>query len=259
MTEEDTIRLLESRHDIHAVANPGGLTHDPVYQAAVIESRDELAAARAELVQKVAHNTLELSETDTERARAQQLLAEAVEHYRYYRGRTEDALLNPPPGQPLGPEEFNRRQRLFGRYYEQNPSELVRLSLNKQVEVLDALLSAYQTEAELQNLNHLAHLEATFRPAIDAVQEYHRETHEDLMATETLQQARRAFDRALLAHTRLVESLLTRVDREDDARHFIKRREPAYAARRRAKTSVAQEPEVDSIESEIHADRPVPA
>lgn len=195
MTEEDTIRLLESRHDIHAVASPAGLTNDPVYQAAVIESRNELAAARADLVQKVAHNTLELSETDTERAHAQQQLAEAVEHYRYYRGRTEDALLNPPPGQPLGPEEFNRRQRLFGRYYEQNPSELVRLSLNKQVEVLDALLSAYQTEAELQNLNHLVHLEATFRPAIDAVQEYHRETHEDLVATETLQQARQNLGR----------------------------------------------------------------
>src|SRR5690554_6667396 len=176
MTEKDTIRLLETRHNILTVADPAALTDDPVYQAAVTQSRDQLGAARAELVEKVAHNTLELSETDTERARVQRLLTEALEHYRYYRGRTEDALLNPPPEHPLSAEELTRRQRLFTRYFGPNASDLGRLGFSKQIEVLDALLTAYQSEDELEVLGHLPHLQTAFLPAIAAIQELQRET-----------------------------------------------------------------------------------
>ncbi|AWV88718.1 hypothetical protein [Bradymonas sediminis] len=258
MTEEDNIRLLESRHDIHALADPSVLTDDATYLSALSASRDELAEARADLVKKVAHNTLELSQTDTERARTQQLITDALEHYRYYRGRTHDALLNPPPGQPLNPGEANRRQRLFDRYYQSNSSDIARLGLDKQVEALEGILSAYQAEDELKVLGHLPQLEAAFRPAIESISNFHREAHQDLIATRALGQSRAAFDRAQSAHIRLLESLLTRMQREDDARHFIKRRDPAYAARRRARTSVSQEPEAALIESEVHIDSLVP-
>lgn len=257
MTEKDTIRLLETRHDILAVADPAALTDSPVYRRAVAQSRDELGMARAELVEKVALNTVESSETDTERARVQRLLSEALEHYRYYRGRTEDALLNPPPEHPLSAEELNRRQRLYTRYYGQNASDLGRVGFAKQIEVLDALLTAYQSENELEALGHLPHLQTAFRPAIAAIQELQREIQQDRAATETLDAARNALDRAHRAHTQWVESLLIRAGREDDAGHFIKRRQPAYAARRRAKTSVAQEPEAETIDSEILSYHPV--
>lgn len=256
MTEEDLIRLLESRHDLRAAADPDALSDDPIYQGAVSRSREQLAKAREELMNMVAHNTRELSETDTERARAHQSLAKALDHYRYYRGRTEDALLNPPPGQPLDAEELTRRQHLFDRYYAQSPSVFGRMALNKQVEALDALLQAYQANNELHSLGHLPELMRAFRPAIDAVQEYHRETQEDLLATEQLHAARRAFDLAHNAHIRLIESLLTRADRQNDARLFIKRREPSYIARRRSKTSIEQEPELESIESEVRKEIP---
>ncbi len=257
MTEEDMIRLLESRHDIQAVADPARLSGDAAYQGAIAASRDELAAARAVLVDKVAHNTQEASETDAERANVQKELGSALDHYRYYRSRTYDALLNPPPGMQPSVEESVRRQRMYERYYKLSASDLGRQALEKQVEVLDNLLTAHETEEELKNLGHTAQLEAAFRPAIAAVQEFHRETREDLMATAVLVEARATFDRAHKAHTLLIDSFLVRYGLESEAGHFIKRRDPTYAARRNAKAPVAQEPEAVSIETEIQQNEPV--
>lgn len=257
MTEEDLIRLLESRHDIQAVADPARLSGEAAYQDAIAVSRDELAAARAELVDKVAHNTQEASETDAERANVQKEMGNALDHYRYYRSRTYDALLNPPPGMQPSVEEAVRRQRLYERYYKLSASDLGRQALEKQVEVLDNLLTAHETEEDLKNLGHTAQLEAAFRPAIVAVQEFHRETREDLMATATLVEARTAFDRAHKAHTLLIDSFLVRYGLESEAGHYIKRRDASYAARRRSKAPVAQEPEAVSIETEIQQSEPV--
>lgn len=251
MTEEDLIRLLESRHDIQAVADPAKLTPSPAFQTAVVASRDELAKTRDTLVIAVAFNTNELSETDTERANVQNLLGNAREHYRYYRARTRDTLLNPAPGTIVAPEESTRRERLYDRYYKLNHSELANMALDKQVEVLDALLTAHDTESDLKALGHGPPLEAAIRPAIQAVQEFHREIREDLIATQTLVTARTAFDRTHRAHIQLIDSLLLRHERESEAGHFIKRRDPSYAARRRTKTPVVQEPEATVIESEV--------
>lgn len=250
MTEEDQIRLLESRHDIQAVADPASLTPLPTFQDAVATSRDELAAARNALVLAVANNTNEQSETDTERANVQNLLGNAREHYRFYRIRTRDTLLNPAPGVQIAPEEFIRRERLYNRYFPLAASDLAFQALDKQVEVLDTLVTAHHTEDELKALGHGPALEAAIRPAIAAVQEFHREVREDLIATRTLVDARTIFDRAHRAHIQFVESLLLRHER-DDAGHFIKRRDPSYAARRRTKSPIAQEPETPAIQSEI--------
>ena len=256
MFDEDMIRLLESRFDVQAVKDPSKLTDKPVYQAAVAESRDELAGARADLVGAVAHNSRARGETDAEGARAQTLIGKAQDHYRYYRGRAKDALLNPPPNQPLSAEEIHRRQRLFDRYYGLPPYDLERLALDKKVEVFEHLLTAYQSEKDLKNLGHLPALKAVFDPAIEAGAEFQREVGEDLGATQALKDSRAAFDRAHRAHIRQVDSVLTRFGREDEARHFIKRRDPAYAARRRAKAPAAQEPDIDRIESETHGEQP---
>lgn len=256
MTEEDLIRLLESRHDIQAVADPARLTSAPAHQAAVAASRQELANARDLLVAKVAHNTREASETDTERASVQKSLGNALDHYRFYRSRTYDALLNPPPGTQISTEEITRRQRLYDRYFKLNYTELSKQALDKQVEVLDNLLTAHETEDELKNLGHTHQLEAAFRPAIAAIQEFHRETREDLMATAILVEARTIFDRAHRANTQLIDSLLIRHSLESEAGHFIKRRDPTYAARRRANTPIAQEPEASTIETEIQQTEP---
>ncbi len=259
MTEEDQIRLLESRHDIQAVTDPASLTPVPAYQAAVATSRDNLQAARDALVLQVAHNTTEQSETDTERANVQKQLGNAREHYRFYRSRTRDALLNPAPGVKLSPEESARRQRLYDRYYKLNNTALSFLALDKQVEILDALLTAYQTEEELKDLGHGPILEAAIRPAIAAIQEFHREVREDLLATRTLVEARTTFDRAHRFHIQLVDSLLQLHERAHDAGHFLKRRDPAYAARRKSRKPIAEEPESHTIETEILAPQPTPA
>lgn len=251
MTEEDLTRLLESRHDIQAVADPGRLTSDPGFQTAVATSRQELSTARDLLVARVALNTQEASETDSERANVQKTLGNALEYYRFFRSRTYDALLNFAPNAQLSAEEITRRQRLYDRYFKLNYSELGRQATEKQVEVLDNLVTAHETEEDLKNLGYAAQLEAAIRPAIAAVQEYHRETREDLTATAVLVEARTLFDRAQRAHILLVESLLVRHGLESEAGHFLKRRDPTYAARRRSQTPVAQEPEAAAIETEI--------
>lgn len=251
MTEEDLIRLLESRHDIQAVANPARLTSDPGHQISVANSREELSNARELLVARVALTTREASETDNERTNVKNTLGNALEHYRFFRNRAYDALLNLPPGTRLPDEEITRRQRLYDRYFKLNYTQLSRQALEKQVEVLDNLVAAHETEEDLRNLGHSAQLEAAIRPAIAAIQEYHRETREDLMATSALIEARTIFDRAHRAHVLLVESLLVRHGLENEAGHFLKRRDAAYAARRRSKTSVTQEPEAATIETEI--------
>ncbi len=251
MTEEDLIRLLESRHDIQAVADPTKLTPTPAFQAAVAASRDELAAARSALILTVAVNTNESSETDTERAHVQNLLGNAREHYRYYRARTRDTLLNYAPGTVVAPEESTRRERLYDRYYKLNHSELANMALDKQVEVLDALLTAHETENELKALGHGPLLEAAIRPGIQAVQEFHREVREDLIATQALVIDRIVFDRTHRAHIQFIESLLLRHERDSEAGYFVKRRDPSYAARRRTKAPMAQEPEATDIVSEI--------
>lgn len=251
MTEEDLIRLLESRHDIQAVADPARLTGDPGHQTSLASSREELASARELLVARVALNTREASETDSERANVQNTLGNALEHYRFFRNRAYDALLNLPPGTRLPDEEIARRQRLYDRYFKLNYSQLGRQALEKQVEVLDNLVAAHETEDDLRNLGYSAQLEAAVRPAIAAVQEYHRETREDMMATSVLSEARTLFDRAHRAHILLVESLLVRHGLESEAGHFLKRRDATYAARRRSKSSVTQEPETAAIETEI--------
>src|SRR5690606_33394585 len=87
LTEEDTIRLLEARHDIKAVADPATLTPDEKFWEGIEASRDELADAREALSRAISHNTQEMGETDTERAKLQTALRTARESYRYYRGR----------------------------------------------------------------------------------------------------------------------------------------------------------------------------
>lgn len=251
MTEEDLIRLIESRHDIQAVADPARLTGDSDYQIPVTASRRELAAVRELLVARVAFSTREASETDTERAHAHKALGNALEHYRFFRSRTYDALLNLPPSAQITVEEVTRRQRLYDRYFKLNYSDLSRQAFEKQVEVLDNLLAAHESEAELKALGHTAELEAVIRPAIKAIQEYHRETREDIMATSALVEARTVFDRAHRAHIQLIESLLVRHNIEHEAGHFLKRRDPTYAARRRTKAPVTQEPDAIAIKTEI--------
>ncbi len=48
-TEEDRRRLLESRHDLGALAEPGALTDNKAMLDAAVASRDELAVAREAL------------------------------------------------------------------------------------------------------------------------------------------------------------------------------------------------------------------
>lgn len=97
-----------------------------------------------------------------------------------------------------------------------------------------------------------------FADAVDeaeaALRELQRETQEDIIATRALNAARAVFDRVHKAHTMLIESVLAREERLDEARRFIRRRDPAYAARRRARAPVEQEAEAAEVEAEVLSD-----
>lgn len=59
-------------------------------------------------------------------------------------------------------EEFARRKRLFTRYYGPSLSDLTNLGLDKQVERLDALLTAYQGPARANGLASAAEIGEEF-------------------------------------------------------------------------------------------------
>lgn len=260
LNEEDATRLLESRHDVEVLADPSSLVASPDFQPSVVASRDELAGARAELVDKASANARDLSETDAERANAHMTLEFAVDYYDYFRRRAQNLLLETAPGVRLTPEETHRRGRLFNRYFNMSRTALSGQSIDKQIEVLQALKQGFKGEPELQQLiDDDAPFNEAVEAAADGAKNLQREIREDLLATRELRRAREAFDRLHRSHVQLVESLLTRQGRSDEAGRFIKRRDPAYAARRRARAPIHDEPEAPEIESEVLEDEDAPS
>jgi hypothetical protein len=79
-TEEDRRRLLESRHDLGALADPGALTDNTIMAAAAVASGAELAANREAVRVAAADIEREHGETDSEPAASHTLSRETDKH-----------------------------------------------------------------------------------------------------------------------------------------------------------------------------------
>lgn len=241
-TEEDRRRLLESRHDISAVASPVTLTPNATYQMAIVASRDELAQERVSLQSAAGRVVRERGETDTERAKLADSIAALVRRYAFVRGKVQDALLNVDPDVAINATEIERRKRLVDRTFRLSQSDLERLSQGDIIEFVGTVVEALGAEPDLVPLGYAASFGAVHQSAKSDAQEFSRETKEDAQAVTLLRAARDAFDRAAYAHTLLVESILVRHNRKEELGQFILSRNAAYAARRAARVPLSEEP-----------------
>ena len=244
-TEEDRRRLLESRHDLGALAEPGALTDNKVMQDAAVASRDELAAAREALRLAASSIDREHTETDAERLKLSTALLAATRRYGFIRSKVQDALLNVDPDASPEKAEIERRQRLFNRVFGAATSDLERLGQGALIERLGSVLEALSQDPDLAPLKHDVSLGAVHKAAQDAAQSLSRETSEDAEAMKVLRAAREAFDRSASAHSHLMESILVRQKREAELGRFVLAREAAYAARRANHTPISAEPDAE--------------
>ncbi|MEZ4437179.1 MAG: hypothetical protein R3F65_32705 [bacterium] len=246
--EEDGRRLLESHADIRAAKDPPAITDAPTLQSAVAYTAERLADARAALVIAIRENTRELGETADARGAGQKAAALGRNTWRYVRGRIEQHLLNPPPTDLPDPEELARREKLLARIAPQRTSDLGRMSPERVVEHLQALRAALDEEAVQRELHPMGiqPLAESLDRAIDglmtALGALAREIDEDREATRALTDTRATLDQASTQHAMMIEVALRDAGRVDRIGRFVKGRDAAYRARRRAGRAVADEP-----------------
>jgi len=250
LTDEDRRRLYESRHDLDAASNPARLTDHPAFLPALAASHGALQSSRDGLKAAAALVVQEKGETDAERVKLQQALAQARLRYGFIRAKVQDALLNIDPDAPIATSEIDRRSKLFQRIFRVAPSDLERVSQGALIEILGSVAGALASEPDLAPLGHAQALAAQHAAAVTAAGDLDRETDEDAQAMVGLRAAREAFDRAAEAHALLVESVLVRAGRAQDLGRFVLARDPAYAARRAARAPLGDEPDIGGVDAE---------
>lgn len=250
--EEDGRRLLETHADVRAAQDPATITDNPALQGAIAYTAGRLAETRERLVGAIRENTRESGETAVARDAAQKAASFARSAWRYARGRLEQHLLNPPPDTPVEPDERIRREKVLQRIAPLRPSDLARMSPDRIAEHMQALRAALDEDTVRSDLDGLPlpqlveSLDRGIEQLVQAAGAIAREVDEDREATRALDDARGALDRASVLHGMMVEVALRDADRLDRIGRFIKARDPAYRARRRAGRTVADEPDLPS-------------
>ncbi|HRI68052.1 MAG TPA: hypothetical protein PK156_27635 [Polyangium sp.] len=247
IANEDRQRLLESRHDI-AAAEPTSMTSNAAYQAAAAQSRDHLAAKRADLHQVAQTHSREKSETDAGRATLAAAVSNALRWYEFVRDRAESRLLKPAPNVHVDVHEMERRQKLFARVFGIAPSSFSAQSTQAVIETFGMVAEALTKEPDLVPLKLDDDMRNAHQAAEAAAVSLNREIDEDSAAQKALRQAREAFDRAARTHARIVEGILVHENKEDDLGQYVLSRDPAYAARRKANAPLSEEPGAETIE-----------
>ncbi len=255
-TEQDNKRLLESRYDLRAVSDSAKLTPSAAAQAHVQESAQTLAVSRETLRQAMLTVSRENNETDQARLAAYEIIEEAVVYYEYVRNEAHNRLFNLPSSvrKKLTDAQMQTRERTFQQYLGTAPGDVRAEAPARQLNALtqiadglakDELLSAFQLHGELS---------ALIAQSDEANATLDRERAEDSQAVAALVAARAQFEIAASAHTKLIDSILTAQNRLSEWGRFTKAQDPAYAARRRAQTPIADEPDADDLLSDIADD-----
>ncbi len=266
--EEDGRRLLESHADVRAAHDPASITEIAPLKEAIAYTRSRLIETRGRLVDAIRENARELGETAVARSEVQEAATFARNTWRHVRGRIEQHLLNPPPAVEVDADEMTIREKLLGRIAPLRPSDLNRMSPDRMTEHAQALRAALDepvVRAALDGLDvdGLADsLDAAIARLHASAGEVAREIDEDREATRTLQEAREALDLASTQHAMMVEVALRDAGRMDRIGRFIRVRDAAYRARRRAGRTVTEEPDmpgaVDGTGIEPERLRPIP-
>jgi hypothetical protein len=189
------------------------------------------------------------SETSTAKLSQKELLKSACEHYAYIRTQAKTALLSikPQDRKSISPEEIERRRRLFDAVFSAKPSLLSQEPRPKQVTFLGQVVEAIEADAMLRALNLHQDLTALLPQLTTTDTAASRESSNTPKAHDALKAARVQFDLSARAHKKLVDSALTRQDRQSELGRFIKSADPAYNARRSAQQPVAQDPDAANL------------
>ena len=238
---EDLRRAVEAAHDVNACEDVAALTPHVQEQDALLFSRAELAAARELLHNAAAHRDKELNETDVYRVQIAGKRETLAAHYSRA-AHTAAGLLIDDPEAPMSAGERKRRQRLIKDIFIFTRNGLRDRTPDALFVQFEAWLLACEQDPDLKPLK----LTRAIKPHITqlgALAEGHQqEQREDRDATADLNEAREGLDAAHSAHVLLVESVLVRGRRSDQLGRFVLARDAAYAARRRAKKPLTDEP-----------------
>ena len=240
---EDHRRLLESNHDVRALLDPNALTDQDVWRQAATQSRDELAQATQTLRSAARAKTSETTETTAARAEALRHKGVAIAQYTWVRTQISARWLAIDPNDAtIAPSTFANRDKQVQRILPAPPSVLQNLSPSSLAETLknygEGMADDTEGLATLDLHDRLLNAAATLE---EVAQRGTSERNEDKLATQALQAARDAFDRAHDAHKEQISSILTRFDRGAELGRFIRAEDPAYKARRSSGVPITEE------------------
>lgn len=246
---EDVRRLLESRFDLGAAPALRATLATDTQRAMLDEIAAELSQRREALREAAAQNAIEATETTDAAVAAKQTTETMRDRYTHVRGQARTGLLEPDPDAKVPPETIASNQKLFKRAFTASPSALVNLGFDRQISLIEPTVLALAKDATLSRFDPHQLLARDYRAADTAVTLWSKERKDDVKATRHLEKCREMFDASAKAYVLQAESFLVRLSRKDEAGDFLKTKDAAYAARRRAKADITQEPDApDAIE-----------
>ncbi|MEL6181117.1 MAG: hypothetical protein AAFS10_19330 [Myxococcota bacterium] len=249
---EDIQRSIEGNHDIAVLQDPTVLVSDARWVPSVELSRDALYEALNELKTRMNANAREAEETRTVSEAIAKLKIKATQQYTFVTRQVEFQLLTLDPDNDSSPDEATiaTRAEEFARLFTYTPSELSKLTPEAIAEFFDAVVAGMQGNSDLSALELEGRL-ATLVPQLrEAGQKGKAERDEDKGATQALEAARSAFDRAARAHRDQVRSLLIRQDRLSELGRFVLSQDAAYRGRRRAGVPILEEDGAGSLDAD---------
>jgi hypothetical protein len=252
-TEQDRQRLYEARADILSCASPARVTASAAAQAHLAESCATLSDTYDTLRLAILSLLRDSTETQAARDAFAAAFADALTHYDYMRAEAKRALIKPKPSvrKLLTATELERRRDLLDCVLPTAPSDLPDTAPAQQVEYLTRTCAAVAADPTLSPLALHDDLAALLPDLSRLSADLSQERADDTLSSDDLKAARDALDTAARAHKKLVDAILTAQGRADDLGRFIQSAQPAYAARRRAKQPMTQEPDFDQVTTPI--------
>jgi hypothetical protein len=240
---EDVRRLLESRFDLGAAPTLRAILTTDAQRNMLDEAAAELSQRREALREAAAQNAGEATETTDATTAAKKATETLRERYTHIRGQARTSLLEPDPDANVPPETIASNRKLYKHAFTASPSKLFNLGFDRQLSLIEPTVLAIAKDTTLSAFDPQQRLARDYRAAEVAVTRWTNERKDDVKSTRHLEKCREMFDASDLAYTLQVESFLVRFSRKDEAGDFLKSKDAAYAARRRAKANITEEPD----------------
>jgi hypothetical protein len=244
---QDQRQQYEAKHDLAAGADVSKITAVPALQDGLLWSLAGLASASQSHALAVAALQDELSDSDRHRIKLQTTRDALWPHYLRVQLNASAALLAPDVDTPLSDADLREREALLDRTFPLTRTDFMRESYEKLWTLFGEVVRVCTSHALLKPLKLAKGLAAALKVYGADLESWQADQREDRDAQAALVDARAALARASTTHERLVLACLTAESREDQLGRYIRTKDAAYAARRRADKPVADEPDPDDL------------